>query len=259
MMENPGNIYARKWDDYVESWTQQNESNGGKYMWPGDEWADPESWQRLFRELFVPSGVAEWEKAIEIGPGSGKYSIKVMENSSTLVRVYDVSARFLQVCEQRCEVFIRNGRLSLRQLMGEKSSELLEDIIDIGWKRKVDACFSIDSMVHVDLQYLIVYLITAGLVLKPGGRLIMTLADVSREAGFRRMLEDISWTYRHQGEPTGKFEWLCPEMVGYLLGRLGFSINYLGDTERDMHLIAELRDPELADSHLEYLMKPVSW
>jgi hypothetical protein len=89
-------------------------------------------------------------------------------------------------------------------------------------------------MVHVDLQYLIVYLITAGLVLKPGGKVIMTLADVTTDANFNQMLEEISFTFPGQSNPMGtsKFERISPDILRSVLPRLGFAIDRL-DTPRN--------------------------
>src|SRR5262249_8482932 len=157
-------------------------------------------------------GVHDWQRAVEIGPGSGKYTLRVLAGSPAVVRAYDISPQFLKVCEARCERLITEGRLSLQLLNGITTDQMLADLSERGWSRTVDAVFSIDAMVHVDLQYLIVYLITAALVLKPGGKVIMTLADVTTDANFNQMLDEISFTYPGQANPIGtsKFEWISP-------------------------------------------------
>jgi SAM-dependent methyltransferase len=245
-------IYATTWDDYVERWTPVE----GAGEWPGDEWGYAELWEEIFQTVFVPAGVAAWSRAVEIGPGSGKYTVKVFSASTCVVRGYDVSARYLDVCEARCADWIGSGRLSLHLIAGARADELVGDLDDAGWTRSVDALYSIDAMVHVDLQYLMVYLITAGLVLKPGGKLILTLADVTRDPGFVHLLNDIMWTYPIQGQPSGKFEWLSPDIVRSVLARLGFEVDSLTDTQRDLHLVASLRDPERADDLRRFLSPP---
>ncbi len=59
--------------------------------WPGDEWGDPAQWERFYQELFVKHGVSDWQKAVEIGQGSGKYTLKVLSNPDVHIRAYDVS------------------------------------------------------------------------------------------------------------------------------------------------------------------------
>ncbi|MGH8542407.1 MAG: hypothetical protein ACREX3_01915 [Gammaproteobacteria bacterium] len=113
-------------------------------------------------------------------------------------------------------------------------------------------------MVHVDLQYLIVYLITAALTLRPGGKLILTLADATCDRGFRKLLTDIQRTWITQNRPLGrgKFEWMSSDMVRLILPRLGFEVDLL-DTlrRRDMRVIASLIDPQRADA-LETFIDP---
>jgi SAM-dependent methyltransferase len=244
-----GSVYGRYWDYYVESWEDLH-SDGGRLEWPGDEWGHPEGWEGLYRSMFVPAGVAGWERAVEIGPGSGKYTLKVIESSSAVIRGYDVSAKFLEICDSRCAEDIRRERLSLHLLGGLDPDEMLTDLRSCGWERRVDAFFSINSMVHVDLQYLIVYLITAGLTLRPGGRLVLTLANAVSDLGFEKLVRDIAWTFPVQGRPlgSGKFEWLGPEIALSLLPRLGFEIDELDDRGRDLALAASLTDPARSES-----------
>src|SRR5690242_13487394 len=94
-------IYAEAWDGYVESWPELNKLLGGKLEWVGDEWGSADGWGAVYRELFIPAGVSAWQRAVEIGQGSGKYTLKVLTGSEATVRAYDVSPKFLQVCEQR--------------------------------------------------------------------------------------------------------------------------------------------------------------
>ena len=105
--EQARNPYARYWDKYVERFFPRiNARAGAQYEWPGDEWGGPEVWEGIHRQLLVPAGVQNWQRAVEIGPGSGKYTLQVLTDSQTVVRAYDVSAQFLKVCETRCEEFV---------------------------------------------------------------------------------------------------------------------------------------------------------
>src|SRR5688572_33016577 len=103
-------IYARFWDNYVQNWPATKDSLGGQKEWPGDEWG---SGQLVYENLLVASGVLDWQRAVEIGPGSGKYTLRVLAGSRAVVRAYDISPQFLKVCEARCEHAVAEGRLSL--------------------------------------------------------------------------------------------------------------------------------------------------
>jgi SAM-dependent methyltransferase len=212
----------------------------------------------LYESLFVPAGAADWRRAVEIGPGSGKYTLKLLERSAAVVRAYDVSPRFLEVCGGRCESAVAEGRLSLHLIDAVQPDQILGELESCGWRRELDAFFSIDAMVHVDLQYMIVYLVTAALALKPGGKLILTLANVNSVKGFEKLLADALPYWRTQTREVstaGKFEWLSPDMVQAILPRLGFEITLLGKTARDLKLIASLVQPEIADGLEGYIRR----
>jgi Methyltransferase domain len=235
-------------------------SNPEELAWPGDEWGNAASWDDNFKQLFERAGVATWRRAVEIGAGSGKYTLRVLGASAANVRAYDVSAQFLKVCEDRCKDWIGKGRLDLTLLESTSPSHMLSDLQACGWQRQVDAFYSIDAMVHVDLQYLVAYLLTAALVLKPEGKLILTLADATTALGFATLLGDISWTYKWQANPTGsaKFEWLSPDLIQTVLTRLGFKVDLLDNRARDMLLVATLHDVAMADGLSRHLFPPAN-
>jgi SAM-dependent methyltransferase len=239
-------LYREHWDEHVKRWKG---TEGQK--WPGDEWGDPARWEELFRTMFVPFGVARWEQALEIGGGGGKYTEKVLEASPRVTVVNcDVSQNFLDTCRERLSSHVASKRLQLFLIPGERADELLLEIERRGLVRKLDGFFSIDAMVHVDLQYLIAYLITAALTLKPGGHLILTLADATTDDGFAHLVNFLPRLYPRQGRPSAKFEFLGPDIVESLLPRLGFRIvfNERIAPGRDLFIVAELADVALADS-----------
>jgi hypothetical protein len=230
--------YAGQWDRYVERHSSDE--------WPGDEWGKPDSWEAVFGELFRPH-VAGWQKAVEIGQGSGKYTLKVLAESEATIRAYDVSERFLEKCAQRCREPIEAGRLSLHRITAEPG-QMLSELAD--WRREIDAFYSIDAMVHVDLQYLIVYLLTAALSLRQGGKLILTLADATTPLGFKKLLADIK-TFR--SDLLGKFEWLSPDIVRTTLLRLGFDADLMQEVGNGLSVVATLRRPRMAEPFEQYL------
>ncbi len=244
-------LYEQQWDRHVhEFYTKRQEQ--GDLKWPGDEWGFPERWERLFDEFFVPLDVSSWRNVVEIGAGTGKYTEKVLEASASCKVIdFDVSSEFLRLCEERLSRFATAGRLELAHIEGKRSDEMLIAIADRGLVRGLDAFFSIDAMVHVDLQYLAAYFVTAAVTLKPGAPMIMTLADATSESGFRYLIDGIPRLYDKQGLPTAKFEYLSPDMVRTLLARLGFTIDRLEHWEngRDVTVVARLTDVDVADAY----------
>jgi SAM-dependent methyltransferase len=247
-------IYAKHWDHYVEHDWKQVQARRDDVRWPGDEWGKPEHWERLYQRMFVAHGGLEWRRAVEIGQGSGKFTEKVLRNPGVAVRAYDVSEKFLAVCAERCEAHVRAGRLTLHRLDTSTPSFLLDDLKP--WKRTIDALFSIGALVHVDLQYVIAYLIAAAATLKPGGKLILTLGTVGSDAGFQRLLEDIvhSWATQFEPRGSGKYEWVSACLLERLLPRLGFGIDLLTEQHSiNVHVVASLVHPELGDELARYL------
>ncbi len=230
------NIYRQHWDYYAS----RNKRSGDR--WPGDEWGTPESWNRLFQKMFAGSGVAGWERCVEIGPGSGKYTLKVLENSPSHVMAADVSAGYQQHFKTR----IGEAGLSQRVtpiLLDSDSATLHRAIHAKGWKGNLDAVYSIDAMVHVDLQYLIAYLVTAAACMKTGGKLVMTLANCCSDGGFDKLILDTKMIFSRLGTHSAKFEWLSPDAVKSILPRLGFSIDMLDTGGRDILVVATLARP----------------
>jgi osmotically-inducible protein OsmY len=252
---SPKGIYSKYWDNFVSTWSDRPAIRANEYQWPGDEWGNPEEWDFLFQKMFVPAGVEQWQRAIEIGPGSGKYTLKVLGASPAVVRAYDMSAAYLDVCRSRCRQVVDEGRLSLHVLDINRPNQILADAQGVGWERSVDAVYSIAAMVHVDLQYLVAYLLNAALALKQGGKLLLTLADATSPKGFAQLMKDIRWAYPAQANPSGsaKFEWLSPDLIRHILTRLGFIVSWIENHERDIFLVATLADLKPSEALREHI------
>ena len=127
--------------------------------------------------------------------------------------------------EERLAPAITAGRLSTARLLPEWD-HLARLVEGRGWQGSVDLVFSIDAMVHVDLQYLVAYWMAAATALRPGGRMIMSVADATSPHGFEKLMADVPTYFATQGKITSKFEWLCPPMVAHVLDRLGFDVRF---------------------------------
>ncbi len=242
------NIYRQHWDHYAKMKKRSGD------WWPGDEWGTPESWDRTFNNLFADHGVAAWRNCVEIGAGSGKYTLKVLENSQSHVMAADVSAGYQEVF---CTRLTEAGLISRVSpvLLDNDSTTLYRAIEAKGWKGELDGFYSIDAMVHVDLQYLIAYLVTAAACLKPGGKLIMTLANCCSDRGFEKLIAETKNAFARIGKHSGKFEWLSPDAVRSILPKLGFDIDLLQTAGRDIALVATLRSP-LTDPKITQCIDP---
>jgi hypothetical protein len=182
----------------------------------------------------------------------------LLERSRASILAADVSEEFLNVLTQRERANVDAGRLTPFLLPAKHPGELYQQIDKKGWVRQVDALVSIDAMVHVDLQFLAAYFVTAAAALRPGGKLVMTLADATTKRGIDKLLDDIKTYYAMQGMPSLKFEYLSSDIIGAVLKRLGFGITKLdwddrGENSRDLFLIAELQDMTAADDAARHL------
>jgi hypothetical protein len=160
----------------------------------------------------------------------------------------------MEVMKERLSQDIEQCRAEPVLIKAENSNELLEELEKRNLVRKLDAFFAIDAMVHVDLQYLIVYFITAALTLKHNGLLIMTFANAVSQNGFRHLLNGAKPFYPLQGKATAKFEYLSPDIVDLVLGQMGFHVNYAKpfgtdiNMDRDLYVVARLVDIERAET-----------
>lgn len=242
--------YGQMWDGYVAESFPKLQKDAPDLAFPGDEWGTESSWKKIFDKLFVPAGVSSWEAAIEIGGGGGKYTERVLSaNTSSRLFGFDVSVNFLEATGKRLAHHVDSGRLSLHEIDSLNPGAMSDVLTKLGYARKVDAMFSIDAMVHVDLQYLVCYWMNAALMLKPGGRILMTLADPTTISGFQKIIRDIRKFYKFQGRICPKFEYLSKEIVNHVMLELGFEIEFLepwsyheGRPPRDLYLSAKLVD-----------------
>ncbi len=230
--------YQEVWDDYVEDYRK----SGDKDKLPGDEWGTPESWTRLFNNLFIPNIERSSTRFVEIGAGAGKYTKLVLDHfRDSSVHTFDVSPKYTDILIDRFQNEISQNRV-FTSLIDENPKTIRNVLTENAWTGKVDCFYSIDAMVHVDLQYLIVYLLTAADVLNPNGTIILTLADATSDRGFKKLVGDIDSFFKQQGGFSYKFEWQSPDLIANILGRLGFTAPVFFDHNgRDIAVAARLK------------------
>src|SRR5277367_926074 len=110
--------YGELWDQYVsDSFPRLRDGSPGELSYPGEEWGSTESWRAIFNHMFVPADVKEWQYAIEIGGGGGKYTERVLRaNNQVRVWNFDVSKNFLDTAAARLTKFVEADRLMLHEI-----------------------------------------------------------------------------------------------------------------------------------------------
>ncbi len=240
--------YGERWDTYVTRDHEQLKADmGSTWEWVGDEWGSSEKARAMFERLFLDALPLATTRFVELGSGAGKYSSLVLDAfPKAKLLCFDVSREFLKVLDARCAGAVTEGRLESHLIPGDDKF-VLNTIKEAGWRGQLECFFSIDAMVHVDLQYLIGYWLTAALTLKPGGSLIMSVADATTDRGFEKLVADLPLMFPSMGSVSLKFEWLSPDLVRNVLQRLGFSVRFLDLNERDCFFVATLESrPKIA-------------
>jgi SAM-dependent methyltransferase len=233
--------YVQYWNRYASNYKPTEDR-----PWPGDEWAGPSHWANVFQNLFLSHLPSDTATAIEIGPGSGKYTLKFLEAfPGSKVIAADISPAYLEVLRERCAAEIQTGRLVPGLIEDHQSIDQLAAANGI-LPGTLDVMFSIDAMVHVDLQHLIAYWLSASRLLKPGGSLIMTVADATTDIGFAKLVQQAPSEFALLKQQTSKFEWMSPDLVKSVLGRLGFATRAVPDP-KDHHFIATKRQAPADD------------
>lgn len=233
--------YHEDWDEYVENWkVYAGREAGGEgnrtLAFPGDEWGTPASWDRVAETFLLPYLPREGKGiAVEIGQGSGKYTLRVLGALARII-CFDVSRRFLEVARSRLDTGADAGKVSFEFLELSRCYEIRDCLERHGVLGKVDLFFSMDSMVHVELHTLFAYFLNAALALRPGGHLVMSVADCTSQKGFTRLVREVPWCYGGR-RPSHQFFFLSPEIVRVCLERLGFeTVGF--EVDRDILFVA---------------------
>lgn len=238
-------------DNYVERvFPARREAAGADWSWPGDEWAGGALREATWRRIVGPTDPSSWREVVEIGPGSGKYTEMVLARSPAHVTAYEISPAFLHVLEQRCSEAVANRRLDARLIDWTDNEGLLRDYENR--RGTADLCVGIDVLLMMDFQSALVYLMSAAVMLRPGGRLVATFADGGTDSGLERMLRDAGRHSAFDQAPSTRFHWIDRTLLEIVMPRLGFGNLLIEHGPEDgldiarLYLQAELTDPERA-------------
>lgn len=235
-MKNHGDV----WDHYVDVVFPDKRARGADAQVPGDEWSPPEVWRDVLSRTLFDRVRSDAPKLIELAPGGGKQTRLVLDHyADPTILAFDVSARFLDA--YRAALGDEVGRRVFPARLGDDHREIAQAVEARRLTRRIDAIYSFDSMVHVDFQQLMAFVITGLFVLRKGGVIAMDLADMESAAGFERLLRDVPTHYRHHGAPSAKFIFAHRAMVETALPRLGFQIEILDHPLGNLLFVATLK------------------
>lgn len=242
---------AEFFDDYVHNvFPARREAAKATWQWPGDEWADAALQATTFKRILGDTETHRWQNVVEFGPGAGKYTRLILEETPARVLAYEISAAFVDVLEQRFATAMTDGRFQVRHVDWWENDGLLRDFKPRG--APADLVFAIDVFMMMDFQTVLVYLLSAACMLKPGGRLFATFADGSSESGWDRMLRDAGRHSAFDDSPCTRFHWVDAGMLEKVLPHLGFGALKMSHGPADgldiarIYVDATLVDPQRA-------------
>jgi SAM-dependent methyltransferase len=145
---------------------------GRGYHWKdlGEEWGpkDPR-WKATILELAVEPYLKPGARALEIGPGGGRFTEELLRRGPSRLTLVDLAEKCLEMCRQR---FGPEPRLAY--LLGDGRS--LAGVPDAS----IDFCFSFDVFVHIEKPELEAYFAELQRVLVPGGVASIHYATIDR-------------------------------------------------------------------------------
>lgn len=250
--------YDSVWDHYVEEefpkiqaaeafankqlkpWRVLNRVDQ-EYHWPGDEWGDRASALALFNAAVDLEAA---DHLIEIGSGSGRYTQLALEclKPSRLLS-FDVSPAFEKALRDRFNGPVKAGQIETYQIDANPRG-IVDKVRERGLIGQIDALYSFDALVHVDLHTVFIYWLSATKLLREGGRLAMNVADASSDHGFQKLIHDAPGAFKRQGNAGPHFMWIGPDIVESCLTKLGFAVEFPEGNGRDLSIRATLVDPE---------------
>jgi SAM-dependent methyltransferase len=241
------------YDHYVtHDFPQRRGPDGSAFRWAGDEWVSPAVQENTFQLLLGDLEGQTCRRAIEIGPGSGKYTEMLLERTQAKISAYEFSAAFLSQLKERCRPEIDNGRLTARFIDWSDNAQLYE--LEQDHARQIDLFFAVDVFLMIDFQSVFIYLLSAALLLRPQGRFAATFADADSRSGWDRLVRDSARHSAFSDAPSTRFHWISRSTVERSLAALGFTKieftsgpNSAGFEELDvarLYVVAEMDDCE---------------
>ncbi len=207
------NRYADDWNAYSAAWDGQY---GSRYRHLGDEWCDDGTAERA-HERRVMGLVEPWlrpdTRALEIGPGGGKWTVRLAPRVHALI-AFDVAEAMLDRTQRRCRA---EGLSNVSFVLGDGNG--LARVADAS----IDLAFSYEVFVHIALEDTVVYIDDLLRVLAPDGVAIVHHAVAETAASWDRIESHNDW-YRDRSHTLGQYYYHSREGLRRAYERAGFEI-----------------------------------
>jgi ubiquinone/menaquinone biosynthesis C-methylase UbiE len=213
-MDVTANRYANDWNSYSSEWDTRY---GNRYRHLGDEWCDDgteeRQWERrLFANSVEPS-IGPSSRVIEIGPGGGKWTVRLAPKVEQLV-VFDVAAAMLERTHARV-VEAGFDNVSFQLGNGHDMAPLESAAYDV--------VFSYDVFVHIALEDTVAYIAEIARLLRPGGVAILHHAVSDVRPAWDRIEMHNDW-YRDRANTRGQYYYHSLSALERLYARFGLKI-----------------------------------
>jgi ubiquinone/menaquinone biosynthesis C-methylase UbiE len=208
------NRYANDWNSYSAEW---DERYGDRYQHLGDEWCDDgtseRQWElRLFAHTVAPCLTSE-TRALEIGPGGGKWTVRLAPRVRELV-VFDVAEQMLDRTRRRV-ASASLSNVTFAHGNGRDMSSVASGSVDL--------VFSYDVFVHIALEDTVAYLGEIARILRDGGVAILHHAVNDVPPALDRIESHNEW-YRDPANTRGQYYYYSRDALDRLYARAGLRI-----------------------------------
>lgn len=204
----PATRYERQWDDYSRFWDE--DPHFRRYRFLGDEWGS-EEWIAHNVDTFVLPYLDRSSRVVEIGPGGGRYTARLIGNCAELIGV-DVSGEMVRRAAER---FRHHDSVRIQKGDGRTLAGIGDGEIDL--------VFSFNTFVQIGLEDLYGYLLEIGRVLRPGGHAVLQYAEFSGDEGWSYFLSQRN-AWSDDPEQRGRFCELTLSSMDLLADRAGLEV-----------------------------------
>jgi ubiquinone/menaquinone biosynthesis C-methylase UbiE len=242
--ETETNRYANDWNSYSAEWERRY---GRQYQHLGDEWCDDgtaeRAWeQRLFANTFAP-WLAPDSRVVEIGPGGGKWTVRLAPRVQSLV-CFDVAEAMLDRTRARVA---QEGLTNVSFVLG---NGLDMSAIE---SNSVDVVFSYDVFVHIALEDTVAYVAEIARILKDGGIVLLHHAVNDVRQAWDRIESHNDW-YRGHRNTLGQYYYHSREALMQLYERYGLQVRSTS-TDYCMTIVTARKPSESVVPRLEQALR----
>lgn len=200
--------YEAMWDEYSRFWDAEPYFRRFRFL--GDEWG-PDEWVRQIVGAYAAPYLRPESRALEIGPGGGRYTVRLAPLCFELACV-DVSGEMLARLERRLAHY---GHVAYEKGNGRDLGAFPE--------KSVDFVFAFNVFVQLEIEDVYGYLLEIERVLSPGGAASIHYASLSSEEGFAYFLSQRERWAADPGQ-RGRFSMMTLETMNLLAGRAGLVV-----------------------------------